>query len=181
MKVANTQIHGMLVLEPKVIADERGSFFESYNQRRFCEHADLGAPFVQENQSRSVRHALRGLHYQVQRPQGKLVRALSGRIFDVAVDLRRSSPTFLRWARVELTGESYRMCWIPPGCAHGFVALSDHADVLYKVTDYWSPEHERTILWCDPDLAIDWQLESEPILSAKDRAGRLLRDSELYP
>ena len=180
MKVTSTALPGLLLIEPDVFADARGLFFESYNHRRFEEATGIRAPFVQDNQSTSARHVLRGLHYQVSRPQGKLVRALAGEIFDVAVDLRKSSPTFGRWAGTVLSAENRKQVWIPEGFAHGFLALSESAEILYKVTDYYAPERERTIRWDDPALAIDWPLPTAPILSAKDAAGQLLADAELF-
>lgn len=180
MKVIETALPGVLILEPRVWGDERGFFMESYNQRLFSE---LGLPtdFVQDNHSRSARDVLRGLHYQIQQPQGKLVRVVRGAVFDVAVDLRRASPTFGRWEGMELTEENKRMLWIPPGFAHGFLVLSDHADFLYKTTDFYAPEHERSILWNDPEIGIEWPIAGEPILSAKDRQGKRLREAEVYP
>lgn len=179
MNVVETGLADVLILEPRVFGDERGFFMESYNRRRFVE---LGLPteFVQDNHSRSARGVLRGLHYQIQQPQGKLVRVVRGAVFDVAVDLRRSSPTFGRWEGVELSEENKRMLWIPPGFAHGFLVLSDYADFLYKTTDFYAPEHERCLLWNDPEVGIVWPLEGEPILSAKDRVGRMLVEAELY-
>ncbi len=179
MNVIQTALPDVLILEPQVFGDARGFFLESYNRRRF---AELGLPteFVQDNHSRSARGVLRGLHYQIRQPQGKLVRVVRGAVFDVAVDLRRSSPTFGRWVGVELTEENRRMLWIPPGFAHGFLVLSEHADFLYKTTDFYAPEHERCILWNDPTLAIDWPLDGEPILSAKDKQGRPLSEAEVF-
>lgn len=180
MNVIETALPGVLILEPRVFGDERGFFMESYNERVFSE---LGLPthHVQDNHSRSARGVLRGLHYQIQRPQGKLVRVVRGAVYDVAVDLRRASPTFGRWEGVELTEENKRMLWIPPGFAHGFLVLSDHADFLYKTTDFYAPEHERSILWNDPEIGIEWPIAGEPILSAKDRQGKRLREAEVYP
>lgn len=180
MNVLETALPGVLILEPKVFGDARGFFMESYNRRRF---AELGLPeeFVQDNHSRSARGVLRGLHYQIRQPQGKLVRVTRGAVYDVAVDLRRASPSFGRWAGVELTEDNHRMLWIPPGFAHGFLVLSDTADFLYKTTDYYAPEHERCIRWDDPDIGIAWPLTGEPLLSAKDREGRRLREAEVYP
>lgn len=180
MNVIETGLADVLILEPRVFGDERGFFMESYNRRRF---ADLGLPteFVQDNHSRSARGVLRGLHYQIRQPQGKLVRVVRGAVFDVAVDLRRGSPTFGRWEGVELSEENKRMLWIPPGFAHGFLVLSDYADFLYKTTDFYAPEHERCLLWNDPEVGIVWPLEGEPILSAKDRVGKALSDAEVYP
>jgi dTDP-4-dehydrorhamnose 3,5-epimerase len=174
MNVVQTSISDVLILEPRVFADSRGFFFESFSQQVF--EAAVGGPvsFVQDNHSRSTKGVLRGLHYQVEHPQGKLVRAVAGAVFDVAVDIRPDSPTFGRWAGVELTAENKRQIWVPPGLAHGFLVLSDTAEVLYKTTDYYHPEHERCILWSDPTLAIQWPLEAPLILSAKDAAGQLL-------
>jgi len=181
MNVVATDLPGVLILEPKVFGDDRGFFFESYNARVFREKTGLDVDFVQDNHSRSAKNVLRGLHYQISQPQGKLVRVIAGEVFDVAVDLRRSSPSFGRWAGFHLSAENKRMAWIPAGFAHGFVVVSDTAEFLYKTTDYWAPEFERTVLWNDPDLAIDWPLAGEPILAAKDQAGRRLRDAEVYP
>lgn len=176
-----TAIPDLLIIEPKVFGDDRGFFFESFNQRRFTKLTGVTAPFVQDNHSRSARHVLRGLHYQIRQPQGKLVRVTAGAVLDVAVDIRRSSPTFGRAETVLLNEENKRMLWIPPGFAHGFVVLSESADFLYKTTDYWAPEHERCILWNDPQLAINWQLNgATPSLSAKDQAGKRLRDAEVF-
>jgi dTDP-4-dehydrorhamnose 3,5-epimerase len=180
MKVSQTTIPGVLLLEPRVHSDARGFFFESYNRRTLAE-AGVPAEFVQDNHSRSVRDVLRGLHYQVRQPQGKLVRVVAGEVLDVAVDLRRSSPTFGRWVSLPLSAENKHMVWIPPGFAHGFLARSEYAEVLYKTTAYWAPEDERTILWNDPYLRIDWRLASDPILSAKDRQGVAFRAAEAYP
>jgi dTDP-4-dehydrorhamnose 3,5-epimerase len=181
VKVIRTAIPEVLLLEPKIYGDERGFFLESYNKRAFREAIGLDLEFVQDNHSRSRRGVLRGLHYQLPRPQGKLVRALSGRVFDVAVDLRRSSPTFGKWAGVELDAESMRMAWVPAGFAHGFVVLSDAADVSYKVTDYYAPQHERTLRWDDPRVGIAWPLAGEPLVSEKDRRGASLADADAYP
>jgi len=171
MKVTPTAIPDVLLLEPKVFGDSRGFFFESFNQRAF--EAAVGCPthFVQDNHSRSGRGVLRGLHYQIAQPQGKLVRVVSGAVFDVAADIRPGSPTFGRWVGVELTAENQQQLWIPPGLAHGFLVLSDNAEFLYKTTDYYSPAHERCILWSDPVLDIRWPLAEPPILSSKDAAG----------
>lgn len=174
MKIIQTQIPDVILLEPRVFSDVRGSFFESYNEATFV---SLGLPghFVQDNQSYSKKGVLRGLHFQVQQPQGKLVRVLQGKVFDVAVDLRKESPTFSKSVGVELSSESSTMIWIPAGFAHGFYTLSEHAEVAYKVTDFYAPQHERTLLWNDPDIAIGWPLQGEPILSDKDKAGLSLR------
>ena len=180
MKVVRTAIPDVVVLEPKVFGDARGFFLETWNARAFA-IAGIRAEFVQDNHSRSTRNVLRGLHYQLRQPQGKLVRVILGEVFDVAVDLRRSSPTFGRWVGEKLSAENRRMVWIPAGFAHGFLVVSDVAEFLYKATDYYAPEHERSIAWNDPDLAIEWPLSSAPVLSAKDVAGVRLRDAEVYP
>ena len=181
MNAIPTPIDGLLVLEPKVFGDERGFFMESYNQRMFRELTGTAPDFVQDNHSRSARGVLRGLHYQLQQPQGKLVRVVSGVVFDVAVDLRRASPTFGRWHGVELSGENKRQFWVPAGFAHGFVVLSETADFLYKTTDFYAPQHERCIAWNDPTLAIDWHLGGiEPTLSAKDLAGLKFEQAEVF-
>jgi dTDP-4-dehydrorhamnose 3,5-epimerase len=177
MKVQPTQIAGVLIVEPDVFGDDRGFFMESYNEREMRK-IGIDAHFVQDNHSRSQRNVLRGLHYQVRQPQGKLVRVVSGTVFDVAVDIRRNSPSFGRWVGVELSAENKRMFWMPPGMAHGFIVLSDSADFLYKATDYYAPEFERTILWNDTDLGIEWPLAGEPILSSKDAAGSSFREAE---
>lgn len=175
-----TEIPGVILLQPKVFGDARGFFFESWNRRTL---ADFGitADFVQDNHSRSLLNVLRGLHYQMKFPQGKLVRVIAGEIYDVAVDLRRSSPTFGRWVGFTLSAANRRTAWIPPGFAHGFCVTSESAEFLYKVTDYWHPESERTLAWNDPDLAIPWPLDGPPILSAKDATGTRLADAETYP
>jgi dTDP-4-dehydrorhamnose 3,5-epimerase len=178
--VIPTAIPDVLVLEPKVFGDARGFFFESFNERDFREKTGVDADFVQDNHSKSVKGVLRGLHYQIQHPQGKLVRVVQGRVFDVAVDLRKSSPTFGRWAGAVLDAETHRQMWVPPGFAHGFVVLSDAAEFLYKTTDYWYPEHERSLLWNDPALGIDWPIDFAPQLAAKDAAGKLLQDADLF-
>jgi dTDP-4-dehydrorhamnose 3,5-epimerase len=180
MKVTPTGLPEVLLIEPRVFGDARGFLFESWNERGF-ERAGIRARFVQDNQSRSGRGVLRGLHYQIRRPQGKLVRVVAGEIFDVAADIRRSSPNFGRWEGVRLNAESHKMLWIPAGFAHGFCVLSEFAEVLYKATDYYAPEHERCILWNDPELRIDWPIPGgAPELSAKDAAGTLLRDAEVF-
>ena len=179
MNVIQTEIHDALILEPKVFGDARGFFLESYNQRMLAEEAGIRAAFVQDNHSRSVRGVLRGLHYQLQQPQGKLVRVASGAVFAVAVDIRRSSPTFGKVACGELSDENQRMFWLPPGLAHGFLVISDSADFLYKTTDYYAPEHERCIAWNDAELAIPWPLEGVPTPSAKDGKGVPLAVAEL--
>ncbi len=180
MRVTPTSIADVLVIEPKVFGDERGFFFESYNERAFAEATGIAPKFVQDNHSRSVKNTLRGLHYQIRQTQGKLVRVVAGELFDVVVDLRRSSPTFGKWEGHRLSAENKAMLWIPAGLAHGFAVLSDYADFLYKTTDYWAPQHERTLLWNDPELAIAWPLAGEPILAAKDRAGKMLSEAEVF-
>lgn len=180
MKAIQTAIPELLIIEPKVFGDERGFFFESFNRRKFAELAGREIDFVQDNHSRSVRNVLRGLHYQIQHPQAKLVRVIQGAVLDIAVDIRRRSPTFGQHVALELSAENKRMLWIPEGFAHGFVVLSDTAESLYKTTDYWYPEHERCIRWDDPALAIDWQLQAEPVLSAKDANGKPLGKAELF-
>lgn len=182
MNVIRTAIDDVLILEPRVFGDARGFFLESFNQRAF--DAAVGQPtvFVQDNHSRSSQGVLRGLHYQIRQPQGKLVRVACGRVFDVAVDIRKSSPTFGQWVGVELSGDNHRLLWVPPGLAHGFVVLSESADFLYKTTDYYAPDFERCIAWDDPDLAIDWPFPAGgPSLSAKDRQGVRLNDAEVFP
>src|SRR4051812_45936090 len=178
---ARPLLHDVLLLEPRIFGDERGFFFESFNQRRFEEIIGRGLNFVQDNQSRSAKNVLRGLHYQIRQPQGKLVRVLAGQVFDVAVDIRRSSPAFGQWAGAVLSAENKHQLWIPEGYAHGFLVLSDYAEVLYKTTDYWAREHERCIAWNDPTIAIDWPIRGgDPILSDKDREGRPLQSAEVF-
>lgn len=180
MQVVRTAMPDVLIIEPKVFGDERGFFYESFNGKAFREATGLDVPFVQDNHSKSVRGVLRGLHYQIQQPQGKLVRCVLGEVFDVAVDIRQSSPTFGEWVGELLSGENKRQLWIPPGFAHGFVVLSETAEFLYKTTDYYVPQFERCIAWNDPDLKIDWQFEGVPSLSAKDAAGALLANAEVF-
>jgi len=175
----STSLPGVVILEPCVFTDERGFFLESYNERAFVE-LGIGEKFVQDNHSSSQRNVLRGLHYQIKNVQGKLVRAVEGEILDVAVDVRRSSPTFGGWEAVRLSDQNKRMLWIPPGFAHGFLVISKQAQVLYKATDYHFPEHERTLMWNDQDLKIAWDVEGEPIVSAKDQRGVVLRDAETF-
>lgn len=179
MQKIATAIPDVFMIEPKVFGDDRGFFLESYNRRSLV---SLGIvyEFVQDNHSRSARGVLRGLHYQIRQPQGKLVRVVAGEVFDVAVDLRQASPTFGQWVGMTLSSENKRMAWIPPGFAHGFYVTSDYAEVLYKATDYYAPEHERSLLWNDPAIGIEWPLSSEPLLSEKDRKGTLLKDAEVY-
>lgn len=178
MNVIKTEIPDVLVIEPKVFGDERGFFFESYNKKQLSEEIGMSAEFVQDNFSRSVKNVLRGLHYQVKRAQGKFVRVTAGEVFDVAVDIRRSSPTFGKWVGVHLSASNKRSVWIPPGFAHGFLVVSDYVEFLYKTTDYYAPEFERTIAWNDPDLAIAWPLSGAPTLSPKDREGIAFHDAE---
>lgn len=184
MNAQSTAIEGVFVLEPKVFGDARGFFMESYNRRAFREATGLDIDFAQDNHSRSRKGVLRGLHYQIQQPQGKLVRVTSGAVFDVAVDIRRGSPTFGLWVGVELSADNHRQLWVPPGMAHGFVVLSESADFLYKTTDYYAPQFERSIAWNDPTIGIDWPLAAhgiaEPLLSDKDRAGLPLAQAEVF-
>jgi dTDP-4-dehydrorhamnose 3,5-epimerase len=180
MKATPLAIPDILLLEPRVFGDERGYFFESYNARGFEQALGRKISFVQDNQSRSAKNVLRGLHYQIGQPQGKLVRVLAGEVFDVAVDVRKSSPTFGKWVGAVLSAENFRQLWIPEGFAHGFVVLSGSADILYKTTDYYAPQSERCIAWNDPAIGIDWPMQAEPLLSAKDKAGVALADAELF-
>ncbi|MGZ5569553.1 MAG: dTDP-4-dehydrorhamnose 3,5-epimerase [Usitatibacter sp.] len=181
MKAIPTAIPGVIAVEPKVFGDARGFFFESWNRRAFTALVGREVDFVQDNHSLSARGVLRGLHYQVQRPQGKLVRVVAGEVFDVVVDLRRSAPTFGRWVGERLSAQNRRMLWVPEGFAHGFVVLSESAEFLYKTTDYYSPEDERTLLWNDPALGIDWPLDGAPVLKPSDAAGTPLAEAETYP
>ena len=180
MQVTPTAIPDVLIIEPRVFGDTRGFFFESYNERAFAEATGQQVHFVQDNHSRSAQGVLRGLHYQIQQPQGKLVRVVRGSVFDVAVDLRKHSPRFGQWVGVVLSEDNHRQLWIPPGFAHGFLVTSESADFLYKTTDYYAPEHERCLLWNDPALGIDWPLLGEPQLSVKDRAGVRLTAAQLF-
>lgn len=180
MKIIQTAITDLLIIEPKVFGDDRGFFYESFNRRKFAELTGCDPDFVQDNHSRSAKNVLRGLHYQIQHPQAKLVRVVQGAVLDVAVDIRKSSPTFGKHVAIELSAENKRMFWIPEGFAHGFVVLSDTAEFLYKTTDYWYPEHERSILWNDPALAIDWKQQAAPLVSAKDGQGKLFKEAELF-
>lgn len=180
MKAIKTDIPDLLIIEPKIFGDDRGFFYESFNRKRFSELLGRDVDVVQDNHSRSVKGVLRGLHYQIRHPQAKLVRVVQGAVLDIAVDIRKSSPTFGQYVAVELSGDNKRMFWMPEGFAHGFLVLSDSAEFLYKTTDYWHPEHERCIRWDDPTLAIDWQLQVPPLLSAKDAQGRLLCEAELF-
>ncbi|MEA5576905.1 dTDP-4-dehydrorhamnose 3,5-epimerase [Anabaena sp. UHCC 0451] len=180
MKVVKTDIADVLIIEPQVFGDERGFFYESYNEKTFLEKVGISSHFVQDNHSRSIKNVLRGLHYQIQQPQGKLVRVVVGSVFDVAVDLRKSSATFGQWVGVYLSAENKHQFWIPPGFAHGFLVLSEYAEFLYKTTDYYAPQYDRTLLWNDPDLAISWPIQDEPIVSAKDKVGKLFPEAEVY-
>ena len=180
MKIIPTPLAGLVLLEPRVFGDERGFFYESFNARRFAELTGVQAAFVQDNHSRSAKNVLRGLHYQIEQAQGKLVRVSSGAVFDVAVDLRKSSATFGQWYGVELSADNKRQLWIPPGFAHGFMVTSEHAEFLYKTTDYWAPEHERAVLWNDPAIGIAWPLDGAPLLSAKDQAAVPLAAAEVF-
>lgn len=182
MNVVSTAIPDVFILEPKVFGDDRGFFFESFNERRFLDAigAHESIRFVQDNHSKSGRNVLRGLHYQIRQPQGKLVRVVAGEVFDVAVDIRRQSPTFGKWVGATLSAENKRQMWIPVGFAHGFVVTSESAEFLYKTTDYWAPEHERCIAWNDPEIGIKWPLSQAPILSEKDRGGKSLFTAEVF-
>jgi dTDP-4-dehydrorhamnose 3,5-epimerase len=180
MNVIPTEIPDVLIIEPDVFGDERGFFFESFNQRVWEEKTGVKACFVQDNHSRSGKNVLRGLHYQIRQPQGKLVRVILGQVFDVAVDIRTGSPTFGKWVGEYLSAENKRQLWIPEGFAHGFLVISDVAEFLYKTTDYWAPEHERTIIWDDSDLDIKWPLQGEPILARKDAEGLSFRKAECF-
>ncbi|MCP1645191.1 dTDP-4-dehydrorhamnose 3,5-epimerase [Pseudomonas citronellolis] len=181
MKATRLAIPDVVLIEPKVFGDDRGFFFESFNHQQFEEAIGRPVKFVQDNHSRSSKGVLRGLHYQLQNPQGKLVRVVNGEVFDVAVDMRRSSPTFGQWVGALLSSENKHQLWVPEGFAHGFLVLSERADFLYKTTDYWAQEHERSLLWKDKRLAIEWPLEVEPILSAKDMLGQSFAEAEYYP
>ncbi|NKI67885.1 dTDP-4-dehydrorhamnose 3,5-epimerase [Collimonas pratensis] len=180
MQIQTTNIPEVLIFEPKVFGDDRGFFYESFNERGFNELTGLNASFVQDNHSKSAKNVLRGLHYQIRQPQGKLVRVVSGEVFDVAVDVRKNSPTFGHWVGVTLSAENKRQLWIPEGFAHGFVVTSESAEFLYKTTDYWAPEFERSILWNDPAIGIDWPVTGTPLLSGKDQMGKLLDDAEVF-
>ena len=179
--IITTKIDEIVIIEPQLFADSRGFFYESYNEKAFAEEIGVAAHFVQDNHSRSAQNVLRGLHYQIQKPQGKLLRVVAGAVFDVAVDLRKSSPTFGQWVGYLLTAENKRQIWVPEGFAHGFLVVSEFAEVLYKTTDYYAPQYERCVLWNDPDIDIDWPLMAEPILSAKDQAGQTLKNAEVFP
>ena len=181
MKATPTRIPDVLLIEPKVFGDDRGFFFESFNRRAFHEATGLNVDFVQDNHSKSARNVLRGLHYQLAQPQGKLVRVTQGEVFDVAVDIRKGSPTYGQWVGEILSAENKKQLWIPAGLAHGFVVLSETAEFLYKTTDYYAPQYERCIAWNDPDLAIAWPIEGEPALSGKDACGGVLATAECFP
>ena len=178
--VTPTVLPGVLILKPKVFGDARGFFFESFNARDFAQCTGLDMHFLQDNHSKSAKGVLRGLHYQIKHPQGKLVRVTQGEVFDVVVDLRRSSPHFGQWMGLTLSADNHRQLWVPPGFAHGFVVTSDSAEFLYKTTDYWYPEHERSLRWDDPTVAVQWPLQSPPQLAAKDAAGKLLADADVF-
>lgn len=180
MQIQTTAIPDILILEPTVFGDDRGFFYESFNQKRFAELTGVTRSFVQDNHSKSAKGVLRGLHYQIQQPQGKLVRVTAGAVFDVTVDLRKNSPSFGRWVGVVLSAANKRQLWIPEGFAHGFLVTSDNAEFLYKTTDYWAPEFERSILWNDPAIGIDWPLDGDPLLSDKDKAATLLVNADVF-
>jgi len=181
LNVIATRLPEVLIIEPKVFGDDRGFFYESFNARAFAEATGCDLQFVQDNHSRSTKGVLRGLHYQIEQAQGKLVRVIAGEVLDVAVDIRRSSPTFGQWESVHLSAQNQRQLWVPPGFAHGFMVLSESADFLYKTTDYYAPSAERCIRWDDPDLAIDWELAGRPTLSPKDQNGKSLYEADLFP
>ncbi len=180
MQIVQTAIPEVLVIEPQVFGDERGFFFESFNQQKFAQLTGVKTEFVQDNHSKSAKNVLRGLHYQIQQPQGKLVRVVAGEVFDVAVDVRRNSATFGKWVGVILSAANKRQLWVPPGFAHGFLVLEDHTEFLYKTTDYYAPQYERCIRWDDPDIGIDWPLDGTPLLSAKDQVGVSLTQAEVF-
>jgi dTDP-4-dehydrorhamnose 3,5-epimerase len=180
MNVLQTDIPDVLLIDPPIFGDERGFFYESYNEKVFLDKVGISSHFVQDNHSRSVQNVLRGLHYQIHQPQGKLVRVVVGSVFDVAVDLRKTSATFGQWVGVYLSAENKHQLWIPPGFAHGFLVLSESAEFLYKTTAYYAPQYDRTIIWNDPDLAIAWPIREEPVVSAKDKVGKLLLEAEVY-
>lgn len=180
MNIIQTKITDVLIIEPRFFEDNRGFFYESYNEKAFFEKAGVATHFVQDNHSRSTQNVLRGLHYQIQQPQGKLVRVVVGAVFDVAVDLRKSSPTFGQWVGSLLSAENKRQLWVPVGFAHGFCVVSEVAEVLYKTTDYYAPQHERCVHWNDPELAIEWSLIGDPVVSAKDQAGQPFKTAEVF-
>ena len=181
MNVIETSLPGVMIIEPKVFGDDRGFFYESFNAKAFAEATGVKTEFVQDNHSRSAHGVLRGLHYQIENPQGKLVRVTVGEVLDVAVDLRKSSPTFGQWASVRLSAENKRQLWVPEGFGHGFVVFSESAEFLYKTTNYYTPSAERCVRWNDPDLAIDWEFEGQPLLSGKDQSVILLKEASLFP
>ena len=180
MNVISTNLPEVLIIEPKIFGDERGYLYESFNAKKFAEMTGVDLQFVQDNHSMSAKNILRGLHYQIKQAQGKLVRVVSGEVFDVAVDLRKSSPRFGQWTGVYLSAENNRQMWIPPGFAHGFVVTSDKAEFLYKTTDYWAPEFERSLMWNDPAIGIEWPITEAPVLSGKDQVAKLLADAEVF-
>jgi dTDP-4-dehydrorhamnose 3,5-epimerase len=180
IQVTATALQEVKIIEPKVFGDARGFFYESFNAREFAEQVETGVEFVQDNHSRSAKGVLRGLHYQIQHAQGKLVRVVEGEVFDVAVDIRKSSPNFGKWVGVNLSEANHRQLWVPPGFAHGFVVLSETAQFLYKTTDYWYQAHERSIVWNDPEIGIEWPIDFEPMLAAKDAAGKRLAEAEVF-
>lgn len=180
MPILPTKIPDVIIVEPKVFGDDRGFFYESFNARQFAEETGVNAEFVQDNHSKSAKGVLRGLHYQIQQPQGKLVRVVAGEVFDVAVDIRKQSPTFGQWVGVTLSADNKRQLWIPRGFAHGFLVTSEYAEFLYKTTDYYAPEFERSLLWNDPSIGIDWPIDGEPLLSTKDKAAKLLSEAEVF-
>ncbi|MES2049500.1 MAG: dTDP-4-dehydrorhamnose 3,5-epimerase [Pseudomonadota bacterium] len=180
MNVIKTNLPEVLIIEPRIFGDDRGFFYESFNAKKFAELSGVETAFVQDNHSLSAKNVLRGLHYQIQQPQGKLVRVVAGEVFDVAVDIRRSSPRFGQWTGVSLSAANKRQMWIPAGFAHGFLVLSESAEFLYKTTDYWAPEHERCLQWNDPAVAIEWPLQGAPVMSAKDQQGQLLANAEVF-
>lgn len=180
MNIIKTKIPEVLIIEPNVFSDDRGFFFESFNQKQFQGSTGLNCEFVQDNHSKSCKNVLRGLHYQIKHPQGKLIRAVEGEVFDVAVDIRKSSSTYGQWVGEHLSAENKKMLWVPPGFAHGFVVLSEDAQFLYKTTDYYAPEHERCIIWDDPQINIEWPITKEPVLSGKDQAGKNMNTAEVF-
>lgn len=180
MKIKETNLPGVLLIEPTVFGDDRGYFYESFNEKKFAELTGLHVNFVQDNHSKSVKNVLRGMHYQIQQAQGKLVRVVAGEVFDVAVDLRKDSPTFGQWTGAYLSAENRMQMWIPEGFAHGFVVTSDSAEFLYKTTDFWAPQYERCLQWNDPSVGIQWPLSAEPTLSAKDQIGKSLAEAEVF-
>ncbi|CAM2141483.1 dTDP-4-dehydrorhamnose 3,5-epimerase [Pararobbsia alpina] len=180
IQVLETSLPEIKLIEPQVFGDARGFFYESFNAREFAQLTGVDTPFVQDNHSRSAKGVLRGLHYQIEHAQGKLVRVVAGEVFDVVVDIRRSSPNFGKWEGIRLSAENKRQLWVPPGFAHGFLVVSESAEFLYKTTDYWYPAHERSIVWNDPDLAIEWPLDGTPTVAAKDAAGQLFSNAEVY-